>query len=1712
MDSEPALGRRRERSHHGSSRAGSDEPRASNSASAMSAGRRGSSHKRDRDYDSGNNTSNDDRYASPVASTSKATLATTTRAFDTPPLPRRPTARRSASPPSTTFSAATSARRPAADQGWSNRSVSGGPRSQFSPTKDRDRDRWGSDPRRERDRSREWSVGPVRPSSIGGQDSLGSDARERDRDRDRDSARRPPPAQRSWEPPVPRGNGWAGSPATFSSRERSDRPSTEASTPFQIPYLAKGRGTKRRRNSQQQDEAADEDLDDFAAGMRAQLRRDGPSDRWATDRERSRSAGGGGGGSRRNSPEAADRRREDDRWGDRGNGSVAARDARAFADSGTNAYSSYRFSRDTAPSEPPQRPPTLLERISRQPVRPPAARGRSASPPPSSVSAQPYPGFNYRSASDPKYSPFPRPASQVSSPPLSRSQPLRNGGGDTELAGATTTTTATSRSETPPLPPTRVVPSGTSASASPPSDDEMEEGELQEEGEIDESVPETGRAADAPKEEERPDSHKGATPPLPSQPYPDVLFEAVATTAEREATPPARSPPRSLTPLAATAAPMKAAELPPTASAPPLESHETIRPPASTSTERANGAVEEEPAAKSSTPAPEATPDQSGSSMAPTKSVEVTTQDSSATQQVEVERAGRSPEPVEGTEVVSETVAVVLAESASTEDTAMHVDVLASVDASPMPAGAAPPAPPEQPASTGEPPPTSSDEPSISKTSPAPTSAEALPSAVTEQAPATTAAASTAPSTTSPGPAASDRTSDVSMLDVSASQSESAPVETATITKASAASTDEMPATAEADSAIKPSSEIKEDHSPLEEADPPAGVTEAAQSAEALRALAPRPTDELSRHSPTTPPQTSVEHEHDDVPEASEVGKDASGDAAKAVDPPRKLTMEEERAKLVGGRVIQPFAERSELINTSWEAFEERHARLSTTLLETFSERDERRKKRIIQLRQEYKAFHGDWKAHCKRLDEIRDRVHRRATAGNTQATAPQTPSIDSSGMPFYPEPVTPGPSLTGGRSNRRGTGASVGTFGYSDTVRSEAEFLEILASLETADLRDPDVRAARTAAVVPDMVIDEAERRELLDITLEDERYRVDDPIATFDIDAPLDVWTEQEVETFCKRYALYPKQFGKIAQDLQGKTTAQCVLFYYRMKNTIDFRSLSDRRGRDGRRKKSKKRPEGGKGSSLLSNLNKKAKPALAPPREDEMEEDDEDEPSVPASPRGDSRAEDTADKMQVEEGPHMSRQAPAAVPAVDRPTAEESLPNGTATRRIKLVNGTPRLPADELPSEGMLEAAEVLGALSGFPAGAADCEDTMSQDHPGQDMSNGGLHGRSGAGRARKARVDIDTLPTEEALAASPYAAAPDVDVYASPHDRNKPKRKATTSSYWTLAERSEYQRLLSVYGPDWRKIAAGLGNKTWVQCRNWYQNQAKKNNLVDIVNSSDLDGGLRADGLEHSENPAMHTFARAGFFEAPASTTLSALPTAPVQAVDAGKAGMHLRDMLNDEARAPEREAPARDDWFGAESAETGSATTEDEVLPQRRSFSGGNESRFEIPRPSSAPQFAETVPRTVGGVIPYRPSPMVSSLSAFSSTPASGRLDGISRLPPMRSEPWPRSSVSAFPAYAVSPVGSGSPATPIAGVDPYRRYSGASSSADYFGVKPYERYAHSAEPALRAGSIPPLPPFSTLSAHSSPRLSQSFGAAPSPPNGLVRPPSHWTPQS
>ena len=50
--------------------------------------------------------------------------------------------------------------------------------------------------------------------------------------------------------------------------------------------------------------------------------------------------------------------------------------------------------------------------------------------------------------------------------------------------------------------------------------------------------------------------------------------------------------------------------------------------------------------------------------------------------------------------------------------------------------------------------------------------------------------------------------------------------------------------------------------------------------------------------------------------------------------------------------------------------------------------------------------------------------------------------------------------------------------------------------------------------------------------------------------------VWSEEEKKIFVEKYLMFPKNFRKIASFMPGKTTADCVSYYYTHKYTLNLK----------------------------------------------------------------------------------------------------------------------------------------------------------------------------------------------------------------------------------------------------------------------------------------------------------------------------------------------------------------------------------------------------------------------------------------------------------------------------------------------------------------------------------------------------------------------------
>ncbi|KAF8524288.1 hypothetical protein BU17DRAFT_26064, partial [Hysterangium stoloniferum] len=225
----------------------------------------------------------------------------------------------------------------------------------------------------------------------------------------------------------------------------------------------------------------------------------------------------------------------------------------------------------------------------------------------------------------------------------------------------------------------------------------------------------------------------------------------------------------------------------------------------------------------------------------------------------------------------------------------------------------------------------------------------------------------------------------------------------------------------------------------------------------------------------------------------------------------------------------------------------EDHISVFRKLSERFAKRSEELAQKTQKLRAEYKAYHERWVVNCRKLDQ----------------------NMASQGTEGLPLPTA--------RVTRRSSN-------FGDSVRSDLEMEQIIASLGNEDMTDPNVLAIRNTAVIPDLIntvpfnVDNQ-------VMYADDNGLVDDPMNAFNAYDSLGRWTHEEKDVFLKKYGIYPKQFGTIASFLPNKTPAQCIMFYYlHKKELIDFRLAVSKYGP--KRKRGRKTGKG-KGNALLADI---------------------------------------------------------------------------------------------------------------------------------------------------------------------------------------------------------------------------------------------------------------------------------------------------------------------------------------------------------------------------------------------------------------------------------------------------------------------------------------------------------------------------------------------
>uniref|UniRef100_A0A8C3IQF6 Nuclear receptor corepressor 2 n=1 Tax=Chrysemys picta bellii TaxID=8478 RepID=A0A8C3IQF6_CHRPI len=310
-------------------------------------------------------------------------------------------------------------------------------------------------------------------------------------------------------------------------------------------------------------------------------------------------------------------------------------------------------------------------------------------------------------------------------------------------------------------------------------------------------------------------------------------------------------------------------------------------------------------------------------------------------------------------------------------------------------------------------------------------------------------------------------------------------------------------------------------------------------------------------------------------------------------------------------------------------------------------------------------------------------------------------------------------------RVGQRGSGLSM------SAARSEHEVSEIIDGLSEQENLEKQMRQL---AVIPPMLYDADQQR----IKFINMNGLMDDPMKVYKDRQVMNMWSEQEKETFREKFMQHPKNFGVIASFLDRKTVADCVLYYYLTKKSENYKNLVRRNYR--RRGKNQQQQQ-------------QQMPRSSQEEKDEKEKEKEKE------------AEKEEDKQEAEND------------------------------------------KEELTKEKN--------------------DDTSGEDNDEKEaVASKGRKTANSQGR-RKGRI-TRSMANE---ANHEEAAAPQQNTELASLEMNE-------SSRWTEEEMETAKKGLLEHGRNWSAIARMVGSKTVSQCKNFYFNYKKRQNLDEILQQHKL----------------------------------------------------------------------------------------------------------------------------------------------------------------------------------------------------------------------------------------------------------------------------------
>ena len=494
---------------------------------------------------------------------------------------------------------------------------------------------------------------------------------------------------------------------------------------------------------------------------------------------------------------------------------------------------------------------------------------------------------------------------------------------------------------------------------------------------------------------------------------------------------------------------------------------------------------------------------------------------------------------------------------------------------------------------------------------------------------------------------------------------------------------------------------------------------------------------------------------------------------------------------------------------------------------------------RETRLKRKYYDYYEPWHERCLELEKESSR--KKKSNSEPADTNGASPAVTAS-------TAAETPTAVGRRAARAG-----------DVVRSEAEWEQVIKNLAEQDEQKADSGSKPPGvkeAYVPAMILDPGERLIFQDTN---RLLQSDDEIkSAFLYDVPPDDWTEPEQKLFCDRYMQFPKQWGKIAQGIQGRDFKACILHYYMTKKAQGYKELQKGGGKRGRGKRRKAaNPQKTRQSALIADLGRRGgeeedvdsedvmptamtdsgrpKRAAAPVFGGESNNNNQD-PEAPGKRggKGDDDESRTGGTKRTRGNNSVGRergQKRARAPAT--PAVQPTPPPNVPVAQPALapvpdkVEGKEKEEKKEDLGDRETDAVHVLTGLSGI-AEKSSTPPPLTALQPVQpvltpsvvieDKKPITIPTTPTIPCAAPLDVPVGTLipPSPQPLASPIEPSLTQVVVKKEKVDRGGGVEKpvAQTSSYWSVPEQNDFPQLLAAYGTNWAAIAARLASKTTV----------------------------------------------------------------------------------------------------------------------------------------------------------------------------------------------------------------------------------------------------------------------------------------------------------